>query len=62
MICPSCNKSGYVRPKMGRPIEVDDAKIRRLFGGGYNQCQISRMLGISRGAVQASLKRTKGKR
>ena len=54
---PKCPNCGYEPPK-GRPKKVDDVKVRNLREKGLSLQQISDKLGVTRGAVQASIKRT----
>jgi predicted DNA-binding protein YlxM (UPF0122 family) len=51
--CPNC---GY-EPERGRPKTLDDKKIRKLRIQGKSLAQIAEKFGVTRGAIQASLKR-----
>jgi DNA invertase Pin-like site-specific DNA recombinase len=53
--CPQC---GYEPPK-GRPKKVDDAKAVKMKKQGKSLATIAKKLGVTRGAVQAALKRAK---
>lgn len=59
MKCPTCGKPGYKKPPMGRPKLTDDAEVRRLRAKGLSLRDVGAKLGISLGAVQASLKRSR---
>lgn len=51
--CPNC---GYEPPR-GRPQKLDDKKIKRLKASGKSLSEIAEKFGVTRGAIQASLKR-----
>lgn len=53
MKCPNC---GYQPPK-GRPKKLDDAKVKKLRAKGLSLAQIAETLDVTRGAVQAAIKR-----
>lgn len=53
---PKCPNCGYEPPK-GRPKKLDDAKVRKLRKQGKSLAEIAAKLGVTRGAVQAALKR-----
>ena len=53
MKCPHC---GY-EPTRGRPKRLDDRMIGKLRKKGQSLSEIAKKLGVTRGAVQASLKR-----
>lgn len=55
MKCPKC---GYSPPK-GRPKKLDDTQVAGLYGRGLSLREIAVRLGVTHGAVQASLKRGK---
>jgi IS30 family transposase len=55
---PKCPKCGYTPPK-GRPKEVDDLKVRQFRLRGFSLAEIAERLGVTRGAIQAAIKRTK---
>lgn len=57
MGCPKC---GYEPPK-GRPKKLDDQSVRHLSKDGYSLATMATHFGVTRGAIQASLKRTKKK-
>ncbi len=53
MKCPKC---GYA-PPIGRPKKLDDKKIKALKLSGKSLADIAIKFGVTRGAVQAALKR-----
>ena len=53
MKCPNC---GYEPPK-GRPKKLDDKKIKKLKKAGKSLAVIAKKFGVTRGAIQAALKR-----
>lgn len=53
MKCPRC---GYAPPK-GRPKKLDDKKIKKLKLSGKSLSEIAEMFKVTRGAIQAALKR-----
>jgi predicted DNA-binding protein YlxM (UPF0122 family) len=53
MKCPNC---GY-EPLLGRPKKLDDRKIKGLKRKGKSLAEIAEKFGVTRGAVQAALKR-----
>jgi transposase len=53
MKCPNC---GY-EPAKGRPKKLDDKKVKALSKSGKSLADIAKKFGVTRGAVQASLKR-----
>jgi DNA invertase Pin-like site-specific DNA recombinase len=53
MKCPNC---GYEPPK-GRPKKLDDAKVLKMRAKGKSLAEIAKKFGVTRGAVQAALKR-----
>lgn len=55
---PKCPKCGYEPPR-GRPKKLDDAKVRKLLAKLGSARAIARELGVTHGAVNASLKRSK---
>ena len=55
-----CLKCGYEPPK-GRPKKLNDKKIKKLTAEGWSLRAIATSLGVTHGAVQASLKRSKKK-
>lgn len=44
-------------PKKGRPKTLDDKRIKELKKDGFSLSQIAEKFGVSRGAIQAALKR-----
>lgn len=55
MKCPKC---GY-QPLRGRPKKLDDEKVNKLYKRKKSLQEIADLFGVTRGAVQASLKRTR---
>lgn len=55
MKCPNC---GYEPPR-GRPQKLDDAKIKKMRRAGKSLAEIADKFKVTRGAIQASLKRSK---
>ena len=53
-----CLKCGYEPPK-GRPKALDDKKVAKLKKDGKSLAEIAENFGVTRGAIQASLKRSK---
>lgn len=53
MECPKC---GY-KPNMGRPKKLDDKKIRKLALTGWSLTALATQFEVTRGAIQASIKR-----
>lgn len=53
MKCPKC---GY-EPPMGRPKKLDDKKVKQMKKDGKSLSEIAAKFGVTRGAVQAALKR-----
>ncbi len=53
MKCPNC---GY-EPAKGRPKKLNDVKVRELHRSGFSLSQIADKFGVTRGAIQASLRR-----
>lgn len=51
--CPSC---GYEPPK-GRPKKLDDKEVFRLKKNGKSLAELADKFKVTRGAIQASLKR-----
>lgn len=47
---------GY-KPEMGRPKRLDDSEVKRLKKSGHSLAKIADKFGVTRGAVQAALKR-----
>lgn len=54
MKCPSC---GYMPPR-GRPKKLNDAKVKALHVKGQSLREIAAKLGVTHGAVRASLLRS----
>ena len=57
---PKCPQCGY-SPPMGRPKKLDDKKIAKLRKQGLGVREIGRKLGVTHGAIRASLARTQQK-
>jgi lambda repressor-like predicted transcriptional regulator len=55
MKCPNCGYS----PKKGRPKKLDDKEIKALAKTGWSLQALATTFGVTRGAIQASLKRSK---
>lgn len=55
---PKCPQCGYEPPR-GRPKKLDDKKIKKLKAQGKSLAEIAEKFGVTRGAVQAALKRLK---
>jgi len=55
MKCPNC---GYEPPR-GRPKKLNDKKVKELSRKGLSLAEIAEKFGVTRGAVQAALKRDK---
>lgn len=56
---PQCPQCGYEPPR-GRPKKLDDKKIKKLYHkDGWSLSAIASSMGVTRGAIQASLKRSK---
>lgn len=53
---PKCPQCGYMPPK-GRPKMLDDKKVKKLKASGHSLADIAEKFGVTRGAVQAALKR-----
>jgi transposase len=53
---PKCPQCGY-EPPNGRPKKLDDKKVKQLKKAGFSLSQIAKKFGVTRGAVQAALKR-----
>lgn len=53
MKCPNC---GYEPPR-GRPKTVNDKRILKLRRAGKSLSEIAKVFGVTRGAIQAALKR-----
>ena len=51
--CPQC---GYEPPR-GAPKKLDDKKVKKLKAKGWSLAEIAEKFGVTRGAVQAALKR-----
>lgn len=54
MKCPKC---GYEPPR-GRPKKLNDKAIRKLKLNGWSLADLADKYKVTRGAIQASLKRT----
>ena len=57
---PKCPQCGYEPPK-GRPKKLDDKKIKALTKEGWSLQALATTFNVTRGAIQASLKRSKKK-
>lgn len=55
MKCPNC---GYEPPR-GRPKKLNDAKVRAEYRKTKSLAETAKKFGVTRGAVQAALKRSK---
>jgi transcriptional regulator len=53
--CPNC---GYEPPR-GRPKKLDDAQVAKLRAKGLTHREIAEKLGVTHGAIRASLERSK---
>lgn len=53
---PKCPNCGYVPPR-GRPQKLDDEKVKKLRAKGLSLRAIAAKLGVTEGAIRASLKR-----
>ncbi len=53
MKCPHC---GY-EPPIGRPKKIDDRKVKKMHKAGKSLAEIADKMGVTRGAIQAALKR-----
>ncbi len=58
MKCPKC---GYEPPK-GRPKKLNDKEIKALSAEGWSLTALATTFGVTRGAIQASLKRLDSRR
>lgn len=54
---PKCPQCGYEPPK-GRPKALDDKKVAKLRKQGKSLAELAKKFGVTRGAIQASLKRS----
>lgn len=54
MKCPQC---GY-QPPRGRPKKLNDAKVKALHAKGLSLREIAAKLGVTHGAIRASLERS----
>ena len=57
MKCPNC---GY-EPTKGRPKKLNDAKIKKMSRAGRSLAEIAEKFKVTRGAIQAALKRLNSK-
>lgn len=53
MKCPHC---GYEPPK-GRPKKLDDKKVKKMKRAGKSLSEIANRFDVTRGAIQAALRR-----
>lgn len=53
---PKCPQCGYEPPK-GRPKKLNDKKVKAEKAKGKSLAEIAKKFGVTRGAVQAALKR-----
>lgn len=58
MKCPNCGYS----PKLGRPKILNDDMVKLFSNKGFSLQKIAGIFGVTRGAIQASLKRYARKR
>ncbi len=54
MKCPNC---GF-EPTKGRPKKLNDKEVLRLHKKNWSLSEIANKLGVTRGAIQASLRRS----
>ncbi len=55
MKCPNCGHT----PTLGRPKRLDDKKVFKLAAAGLSLSDLAAKFKVTRGAIQASLKRAK---
>lgn len=53
--CPTCGQE--VAGPRGRPQQLNDEKVKKLRDKGLSQRAIAAKLGVTEGAIRASLKR-----
>lgn len=60
----TCEKCGHkpAEKQLGRPKTIDDAAVKFFRRMGWSMAKIAAEMGVSKGAVQGSVKRTKGKK
>ncbi len=58
LLCPRCAKRAAPKKRaVGRPVEWDRAKARKLVAQGKSMAEVGRRLGVSREAVRQGLAR-----
>ena len=59
-ICYRCVRKAMqiVKAPMGRPKKLDDKLVRRQREKGKSLAEIAKLFGVTRGAIQQSLKRS----
>lgn len=60
MKCPKCGKYGFKaknKKRTGRPKKINDQEVKCLHDRGKSLSEIARKFSVTRGAIQASLKR-----
>ena len=55
-----CSQCGYCPPR-GRPKGLDDKAVAKMVSKGMSLRAIAEKLGVTRGAIQAAIKRSKSK-
>lgn len=53
----ACKRCGF-EPKRGHPQKLNDKKVLTLRSRGLSLAQVAKKFGVTRGAIQASLKRS----
>ncbi len=57
-LCPNCGHTYTETKCIGRPKKLDDRKILEMRKKGKSLAEIAHKYGVTRGAIQASLKRS----